>query len=271
MKTSPIGRLLVAVLTAAALLALTGTASAAVLRGTVVHQNRHAHSFVVAARGGKLFAVHAARAPRVGRTVRVTARRLRNGTYLAQRISVGRVQRRVRLRGVVTFRNGRGLVVSARGVSLFVRRASAARAADAIQVGDQVEVDGTVDDQGDVQANNVTPTGTQQGTVDLEGRIVSLDAGARTLTLSADDSEESGGTLLVTIPSTFDFSLFQVGQEVQLQATPTGTGTFTAVQSSGDDNAQEADDQGDGQGEGTNSGDGGQSGSSTSGSSTPDD
>jgi hypothetical protein len=266
-------RTLAALVAAGAFLALAGPASAASLHGTVVHHNSKAHSFALATRSGRLYAIHARHLPRTGRTVSVLARRLRNGTYAATRIRVGGSRRHVRLRGVVTFATRRGLVVSARGVSLFVRRrAAGARAADSTQVGDEVEVEGTVDDQGQVDATTVTPTGAQQSTVDLEGVIIALDAGARTLTLSADDDEQSGGTMTVTIPAGFDFSLFQVGQEVELQATPTGTGTFTAVQSSGDDNAQEADDAGDDQGDGGgNQGGSGGGDQGTSGSGGGDD
>src|SRR5947209_3573885 len=215
-------RLPLAAVLGAALCVSVAPASAAGVSGTVVHHNRHAHSFVVASRGGKLFAIHSRSAPRVGRKVSVQARKLRNGTFLARRISVGRMHRHVRLRGVVTFRSARGLVVSARGASVFIRQSSSrARAADTTGVGDQVEVDGTVDDQGDIEANDVTPTGATQNTVDLEGRIISLDSGARTLTLSADDDEQSGASIVVAIPATFDFSLFKVGDEVELQATPT--------------------------------------------------
>jgi hypothetical protein len=56
-------------------------AQAQTIRGTVVHHNSRAHSFVIANAKGRLTAVHAARSPQIGTTVLARVHRLRNGTY----------------------------------------------------------------------------------------------------------------------------------------------------------------------------------------------
>jgi uncharacterized membrane protein YgcG len=257
----------------AAALAVPAGASAAAIRGTVVHQSPRAHSFVVADARGGLTAVHAARSPKVGRRVVVQASRLRNGTYNAAHTRVAGVARRARLRGTVTYadRTARAFVISTRGASLLVHagghRRGRARAADALPaVGANVTVSATLGAQGDVVAQQVSNEGDAQGTVDLEGTIRSIDEKAGTFTLSADDAEETGAaTVTVHVPDTFDMSAYSVGDELQLTATLNSDGTYTAVGSSDDGDAQQADDSSDDQGDDGN-GDGGESGQSSHGS-----
>jgi hypothetical protein len=266
--------LLAATTTGALALALAGgtTASArthkhvargVTLRGVVVHRNARAHSFTLAGARGQLLAVHARRSPRVGRSVVVRARRLRNGTYAATAVRVGKLRRHARIRGTVTYvnRSGRSFVVSARGVSLLVhaghvRLRAVAAASDLPSVGDDVTVNATVDDQGDVEAGQVSDDGdAQSATVDLEGTVLAIDPTARTLTISADDDRQTGATLTVLIPASFDISAFNVGDEVELTATLNPDGTYTAVSSACDDNAQQANDGSNEQGSGSPGGD----------------
>ncbi len=238
--------------------ALAGTASAATLKGTVVHVNKRAHSFVVAGRGGRLTAIHAKRTPALGRSVTVRARRLRNGTFAASRVHVGRSSRRARIRGVVTFvdrAHGR-FVVSSRGVSLVVRRTfrkgvRAAAAADALPApGTEVTVDGSLGSQGDIEADTVQNDGQNNNYSDLEGQVLSIDPVGRTLTITADDSDEiRGATLTVRLPDTFDIASYHVGDVIQIVATANPDGSYTAVGSSEDGNVQQADAQNDQQGE----------------------
>lgn len=82
-------------------------ASAAPLRGVVVHDNARAHSFVLAGPQGQLSAVHAPHLPSLGRTVTVAARPLRNGTWAAQQVHVGRASAGVTMKGTVTYVNQR--------------------------------------------------------------------------------------------------------------------------------------------------------------------
>src|SRR4051794_20197088 len=95
-------RHLLAAATAAALL-VTGVAQASSLRGTVVHRNHRAHSFVVANATGRMTAVHATRSPRVGTRVTLKATKLANGTFRAGKVRRHGRAHRARIRGVVTF------------------------------------------------------------------------------------------------------------------------------------------------------------------------
>jgi Cu/Ag efflux protein CusF len=187
----------------------------------------------------------------------VVASRLRNGTYKAAQTRVAGVARRARLRGTVTYadRARRSFVISTRGASLVIhaggRRHGRARAADALPaVGADVTVSATLGAQGDVVAQQVSNKGAAQGTVDLEGTVRSIDEAAGTLTLSADDAEEMGAaSITLRMPDTFDLSAYSVGDELELTATLNADGTYTAVGSSDDGDAEQADDAADDQGD----------------------
>jgi hypothetical protein len=138
--------------------------------------------------------------------------------------------------------------LSSRGVSLLVHRRSAAGRArsasnDTPPVGNVVTVTATIDDQGDIEEQDINDGGKDTNGIELEGKVLSIDQQARTLTLSADDDDESGGTLLVHVPDTFDLTQFNVGQEVELFATLQSDGSYLLVGSASDDNEQEADDE----------------------------
>lgn len=253
-------------LAAVAALAAAGSASAATLKGTVVHRSSNSHSFVVADAHGAMTAIHASRTPGVGRKVVVRARQLRNGTFAATSIRRGARVHRARVRGVVTYVDHRkgAFVVSARGVSLVVRnRRATARAAAATDPsttlpdpGTTVTVTTTVDDQGDLENEGVQDQGQTTEPTDLEGKILSIDTAARTLTLSADDNEDlAGASVVVHLPDTFDMTAFQVGDQVEIKATLQPDGSYLAVGSSQDANKQEADSSGDDQGDNSQSGD----------------
>jgi hypothetical protein len=219
-------------------------ASAATLKGTVVHRNGHAHSFVVAMSHGRLAAIHASTSPRPGRVVRVSARLLRNGTYAARSVRVAGRRSHVQLRGTVTYSRGRVFTLSSRGASILIRRGAPAVAASdtAPPAGSVVLVDGNVDDNGDVQANDVNDEGQDNNGIDLEGKVLAIDTTARTLSISADDEDASGAALTVNVPAGVDLTGFTVGQEVELKVTRNADGTFVLQQGTGDDNEQEADD-----------------------------
>lgn len=254
-------RICTALLVSLATLAFVAAASAATLTGTVVHHNSRAHSFVIAESGGKLIAIHARRAPALGRQVRVQARHLANGTWQAQVIRVVGSSHRVTLRGTVTHVDAphRSFVVSARGVSLLVHdhasrsHNTAPGSGSEPSVGDVVTVGGTVSGPNTIDADAVQTHGQDTNGIDLEGTVKAIDATARTLTVSADDSDQSAQTLTVDVPASFDMTKFSVGQEVELIVSLNPDGTYTLQQSSEDGNAQQAgnpqDNQGDGQGD----------------------
>jgi uncharacterized membrane protein YgcG len=232
-----------------------GPANAQLLRGTVVHHNRHAHSFVVAVRGGGLRAIHARRLPAIGRSVAVRARALRNGTFVATKVHAGHRRTRVRIRGTVSFADRRHhrFTISANGVSLLVhvRRHRGARAAasDVPAPGTTVEVEADLESGDDTVAQTVTPTGTDL-TVKVEGKVLAVDATARTITLTADDEDQSGAQLTISVPdTTIDLTTITPGSEVELLVALHSDGTYTLLGLAGDDNAKQADEQGDQQGQ----------------------
>jgi hypothetical protein len=268
--------------TTAAVAAGAGAAQAAVVHGTVVHRNGRARSYVVADHAGRLFAIHAAHSPRPGTVVTVSARGLRNGTYAARRTDLLAYHRgaRLRVRGVVSFVDPRHgtFTLSAPGVSMLVRTGGgvgAARMAEALPaVGTIVTATGMVDDQGDFNDQTVQTDGTATGSFDLEGAVLAVDAAAGTITVSSTDDGQTSGSIVVSVPSTLDISLFTVGQEVELQVIPQPDGSAVLAGSSSDQGAQGANDQGDqqgDQGDQDNQGDGGSGSTGSDGGSTGSD
>jgi hypothetical protein len=238
-----------------ALLSFAGVAAAATLKGVVVHKNPRAHSVVIADRKGHLSAVHVKRAPRIGRSVVISARRLHNGTWAASKVKVGRAAHRARIHGTVTFVKAakRMFVISARGVSLLVHRGHRGRAAaaDALPaVGTVVTADVSVDDNGNVDATQVDEQGPDHNGIGLEGIVLSIDATARTLSISADDDEESASALTVHVPVSFDLTKFHVGDAVELIVSLNSDGSYTLEQSSNDSSAEHAENPGEEQGNG---------------------
>lgn len=226
-----------------ALLALSAQASAKSIKGTVVHRNSHAGSFVVAGRHGSLSAIHTSNSPREGSVVAVSARRLSNGTFAARRIRSHGKRRHARVTGRVTWVGSNGFTVSARGASILVHGSD-----NQPGVGDHVNVGVTVDDQGDLQEDDVKQLGGQQGNMRLEGSVQSIDSGAGTITVTADDDDQSGASVVVHVPDTTQFT---VGQEVELLVSgPASDGSFTLVgadddgQDVGDDNGGDNNNQG---------------------------
>ncbi len=250
-----------------ALMAMSGVASAAQMSGVVVERNAHAHTFVLADHQGKLHELHSRQTPAVGRRVTVSATQLRNGTWAVNRVHLGASNHRVRIRGTVTFVSARKgvFVVSARGVSLLVHRrthrighasdltAFVASPSDQLpSVGSTVTV--TTDVGGsELDATQVSDQGQNANGVDLEGTVLAVDPTARTLTISADDSDQTAGSITVDVPASFDMTLFAVGGRVELIASLNPDGTYTLEQSSQDGSVAQAqngsDQQGNGEGD----------------------
>ena len=250
-----------------ALMAAPGVASAAHISGTVVEHNAHAHTFALADHQGNLHELHSRQTPTLGRAVTVAATMLRNGTWAASHVRVGTARHRVRIRGTVTFVSSRKgtFVVSARGVSLLVHRRAhrTGRASDLVAfaaslnaqlpaLGSTVSVETDLS-SGEVDATQVSDQGQNANGVGLEGRVLAIDSAARTLTISADDSDQSAGSITVNVPASFDMSLFTVGGRVELIASLNPDHTYTLEQSSKDGNVSQAqngrDQQGDGGGD----------------------
>jgi hypothetical protein len=262
----------------AGVLAPAAGASAATLRGTVVHDNARAHSFVLAGPRGALTAIHARRLPQLGRSVTVVARPLRNGTWVAQHVRAGHKSARVRIRGIVTYVDlRRGIfVLSTRGASLLVHERRSRRhdvrlssADSGVQEGEVVTVDGDLED-GSVDASTVHASGEESSGISLEGTVQAVDTAARTLSVSADDDDQSGAVVTVQVPSSFDLAAFTSGEPVELTVSRNPDGTYTLEQSSDDSSATTADSQDDSQTDGQSSGDGADSRGSGTGDSGSD-
>ena len=249
---------LIAALCLAVVTALASQASAATIKGTVVHRNPNAGTFVVAGGHGHLSAIRSRARPREGSVVAVTARKLADGTFAGRQVRRHGRHRRARIRGVVTWTGHGGFTVSIRGASLLVRRADDDQAP---QVGEEVDVLVTVAVNGDLDEDDLDQIGQAQQELELEGQVLSIDPSAGTITVAADDRHRSNGSVVVHVPDT---SAFMVGDEVELEVSgPAADGSFTLV--SADDRG---DDRGDDhrQGSGDHSGPGGDDGSDQDGS-----
>jgi hypothetical protein len=174
------------------------------------------------------------------------------------------------MRGTVTYVNAAGhtFVLSARGASLLVhskatRRHGVRASSDpGIHDGDVVTVDGDL--SGDaVDADSVQISGAQSSQISLEGTVQAVDTTGRTLSVSADDDEQSGAAVTVEVPASFDLGTYTVGEPVELVVSSNPDGTYTLQQSSDDSNASSADSIDDQQGDDHG---GAQSGSDQSGS-----
>jgi hypothetical protein len=267
--------------TALAALGVATPAGAQTLTGTVVHHNRHAHSFVVAVKGGELRAVHAHRLPAIGRRVRVDASGLRNGTLSAHHVTASGRRGHTVLHGTVSFadrRHGR-LVLSSNGVSLLMRMAHGHGGDHTLPVaGTAVDVKAVLPSGGMPIAQSVTPVG-NASTIVVEGKLLAVDQSARTLTISADDDDESGAQLTIAVPDAIDLTKLTTGREIELLVTLNGDGTYVLAGLAGDDNGTEADDanheqgrscDGDHHGDGGDQTDGGDDSSTTDGSRSED-
>ena len=217
-----------------AVLVLAAPAPAAVssVHGTVVHRNAKTRSFVVAAANGRLTKVRSRHAVRVGRTVRVSGHRMRDGSLAASHVRTGARHLRARLRGTVTFANrrtGRFTVSSSAGsIAVRAHGAGAARAADDTMppVGQQVVVTITVSPGGALEEDNVDELGMDEGEVEVEGVVTAIDPTAHTVTITASDDDAAGGTVTVGFPATFDLSGIAVGNEIEVKAVRQADGTF---------------------------------------------
>ena len=220
------------------------------VRGTVVHRNAAAGSFVVANARGRLFAVHSSQKPAIGSNVSASVRRLRNNTFAARKVHVKGSSSRVRIHGTVSHVNGvaKTFVVSAEGVSMVVK----GRAAGTLPaVGKDVTVTGTLDDEneGQLEEEDLQEEGEDNNGFDVEGTILEVNTVGRTLTLTAEDDQTENETVTVNVPMSIDISMFHTGEEVDLTVTKLPSGALEMVATSSDEGEQGAEDGEDEQGE----------------------
>jgi hypothetical protein len=80
------------------------------------------------------------------------------------------------------------------------------------------------------------------------------------LTISSDDDQSSGESVIVDVPATFDMSLFKAGEEVELNVKPLEGGGFELLGFASDEGEQGAENEEDEQGEQGEQGEGEQGG-----------
>ena len=237
-------RILLALIAGAAVLVPASAMAAAPRKGVVIDFRAHSKTATVAAAGGRLVAVHTSKRARVGSVVRLSsARQLRNGTFSARLVRVGRA-RHARIRAKVVARVGRSLMLSARGTTFTVKlrgRRTMEHTATP-PVGSTVVADVTIMDDGELEAADVNETAAPVAgqTLEVEGNVTvntgtSLTVSARDDGVSTDFVIDAGGA---------DISGLTVGSEVELQVTANADGTFTLAQGALNGDDQEADDNG---------------------------
>ena len=231
---------------------------AATLKGTVLLINKKNHSFALAQSGGSVVSVHyKGHAPKVTKTVTVTASALKNGTYSANKIKVTGTSTRSKVKGTVTHvnRGGKSYVVSARGVSITIKKKAKSKrslsASSLPTVGGTVTCTLNFTNRGELQESSVKDNGIgDTSSIPLEGIILSVDEDTNSITLTAGEDGFYGSAEAITVilPDTFDITTFVVGDVAELAATLNDDGTYTAVYSSDDTSEDGANNPSDDQG-----------------------
>jgi hypothetical protein len=109
-----------------------------------------------------------------------------------------------------------------------------------------VAVDGTIDQNDDIEADDVQNEGQDGDGIELEGKVLAVDQAARTIQVSADDDDQSGDAVTVSVPASFDITQFKVGNEVELKVAKQTDGTFVLQKT--DDENDNADNENEGDG-----------------------
>lgn len=223
-----------ALLAVAVFLLAVGSATAApqAMKGTVVAKRAHGSTVVVAtARNGLAATVHVGRRQlRLGDHVTVVGNRLRNGSIKASRIRVLSHVRKARIRGMVVKRLAHALrVASGQSVlTIHTSRRALASHRDGPGRGEIGEFEIEFE-HGDLVEEGFTPA-TQSGTVQVEGRLVSVSP----LVVSIE-----GLPIEITVPTGMTLPPLTPGQEVEL-VVQTGSGnSFTLVSIQTGDNEDE--------------------------------
>lgn len=222
-----------------ALLAVMAPAAGAkTIKGTVVHHNKANKTYVVSSRTGRLSTIHARKRVREGRKVSVRTRKLRNGTFAQRSVRVGKLRKKAKVRGTVTFRSASAntFVVSNNGTSMAIHENGTLP-----DPGTIVEVDVDIDEDGDLDASDINEHG-EDHVIEIEGIVLTVDATARTLTISAEDCDDKLGSVLVHLPETINPATFTAGDDVELEAVLNADGSYTATGARENDGADEADD-----------------------------
>lgn len=246
-------RLVLLVLAAGALL----VPSAALASGVVIKVQRASHLVAVAQSKTKVSLVHTSSAAKlhVGQRVSMTARKLRNGTFSASNMRVVGRTHVVRFRGLLLAKSSGRYVVSAGGAVIALKRGgrTTASAADGGPApGTTVDVTATVGTGDDLEDDSVTAVSADHPGGSIDGK---LTLGTGSITVVSEHM-----ALRIAVPSGFDLSKFQNGDEVLAVFAQQADGTLLLTSLSANGDAQQADqgdDDGGGQGGGQGGGDDG--------------
>ncbi len=235
-------------------IAFPATAGAATFSGVVVAKQVRRHALIVTSKTGLVRTVRTHHlATRVGARVRVTARKLADGTFSASKLSIRGRAHRARIHGIVAKRlRGRYLVAAGHSVLAIRTHQSFSTTGDSgPPTGTVVDVTVSTDDQG-LDEQDVQEEGHSQR-LELEGTIVSVTAP----TASTDGEivlQVGKSTIDVVVPAGSTLPTLATGDSVELKVTLSGT-TFTLAQSHDENDDDQGDDDGGGDGSGGGGGD----------------
>jgi uncharacterized membrane protein YgcG len=226
------------IITVLVALAALGAPATALANGVVLKVQGANHLIAVRTTPAKVALVHTPAAARlhVGQRVALSTRTLRNGTLAASRVAVLGRAHRTTFRGLVLSKSRQRLVLSAGGAVISVHRSTRSTASardDGPAPGTTVTVGVTIQSNGELDEDNVSTFTTTSPGGKIEGTLAMGDG---SVTVSSEDA-----TLVLKLPSGFDLTGFQNGDEVLATFTQGTDGSLTLSALSGDENAQEAD------------------------------
>jgi hypothetical protein len=235
-------RLILALVAVAAL-----SAPASALAGNVVLKVEHSSHLAAIAQSKHVVLVHTAARLSVGQRIAMSSRRLANGTLAATNVRVLGHAKNVAFRGFVLSRSksAHRVTLSAGGAPVTVQTTSTTP-----QPGSEVEVDADVEDNGQLNATQVTVVAPSAPGGSIEGHVFALGAG--TITIASDEQ-----LLVLKVPAGIDLTMLAIGDEVLAQFTQGSDGSLTLTSISSDQSASAANDDNNDQGDDGGGGGGG--------------
>jgi hypothetical protein len=219
-------------------------ATAPKISGVVVSKETARHTLIVASPHGKVTTVrvtaHDFRSMSRGSRVAATGTKLADGSLHATLVKRSGATKHARIRVTVLKVNGKNLLVAGGGSAFTVHLTRATRVHGAarsdVESGDKIETEVELS-HGDLVGDDVQTVG-DATLIDFSGKVTALDAASLTL---ADD----GASTVIAIPDGVTLPpLVQVGSEVEVIASVSGT-TLTLVEIKIDgDGAETGDDDG---------------------------
>ena len=234
---------LAAVVGAVLIPATAGAATTTKLSGVVVSKETARHTLIVASHG-KVTTIRATaralRVTRIGARISATGTKLADGSLHATRVTHSGIAKHARIRVTVLKSHGMKLLVAGGGSAFSIRLNRATRVSGAartnLKPGDQIKTDVELS-HGGLLGDTVETVG-ESGLIDFSGKVTAFDS--TSLTIANDDV-----STVVAIPDGVTLPpLVQVGSEVEIVASISGS-TLTLVEVKLDgDGAENGDDGG---------------------------